>query len=328
MNRRDIFALLGGAAAWPVAGRAQQAAMPVIGALITPSPADYADRMLEFHRGLSDAGFVEGSNVAIEYRYANNQLDRVPALLSDLVGRRVAVIFITGDSVVAVPIAKAATQGIPIVFTTGSDPVAAGLVASLNRPGGNATGVSQFSSELQGKRLELLHEALPNVTKIALLVFPVNQAGAVRDTQEAQAAARRLGLEMVVLSASAENEIDQAFATVVRMQAGALLLGSDAFFVGRHEQIAALALRHAIPTMSGSRDNVAAGALMGYGNSSAVAYRQAGVYVGRILKGEKPADLPVILPTKFDLVINLKTAKALGLTIPESFLTRADEVIE
>jgi putative ABC transport system substrate-binding protein len=327
MKRRDFITLIGGAAAWPLAARGQQPAMPVIGVLITPSPTEYVDRMVAFGRGLGDAGFVEGQNLSVEYRWANNQLDRLPALLADLVGRRVAVIFLTGG-VGALRAAKAATQTIPIVFTTGADPVAAGLVASLNRPDGNATGVSTFSGVLGGKRLELLHEAIPTVTKIVLLVYPVNQVTAVLDTQDVQAAAHRLGLEIIVLSASTENEIDRAFAIAVQLQAGALFLGSDAFFNSRREQIAALALRNAIPTMSANREGVAAGELMGYDANSADGYRQAGFYVGRILKGAKPADLPVILPTKFDLVINLKTAKALGLTIPESFLLRADEVIE
>jgi putative ABC transport system substrate-binding protein len=328
IRRREFITLLGGVVAvWPAVARAQQPAMPVIGALITPSPTEWADRMVAFHRGLNDAGFIEGRNVAVEYRWANNQLDRVPALLADLVSRRVSVLFVTGG-VGAVPAAKAATLTIPIVFTTGSDPVATGLVASLNRPDGNATGATQFSGVLGGKRLELLHEALPAVTKIVLLVYPVNQIGAALDTQDAQAAAHRLGLELIVLGTGTEDEIDRAFATAVQLQAGAVFLGSDAFFSSRREQIAALALRNALPTMSAHRDGVAAGELMGYDASSADVYRQAGIYVGRILKGEKPADLPVMLPTKFDLVINLKTAKALGLTIPESFLLRADEVIE
>jgi ABC-type uncharacterized transport system substrate-binding protein len=325
MRRREFITILGGAAAapsilWPLAARAQRPALPVIGFLSTFS-AD-AGRTAAFKQGLKETGYVEGQNVAIEYRWADDQIDRLPALLADLVGRRVAVIFATGG-LGAVPAAKAATQTIPIVFTTGADPVAAGLVASLNRPGGNATGVSVFSAVLGGKRLELLHEAMPTVTKIALLAYPVSE-----ETQDVQSAARRLGLEIIVFSASTENEIDRAFATIVQLQAGALFLGNHAFFNSRREQIAALALRNAMPTMSADRDSVAAGELMGYGANSADGYRQAGVYVGRILKGEKPGELPVMLPTKFDLVINLKTAKALGLTIPESFLLRADEVIE
>jgi putative ABC transport system substrate-binding protein len=329
LKRRDFITLLGGTAmAWPLTARAQQPARPVIGALITASPAEYADRMVEFRRGLSDAGFVEGRDVSVEYRFADNQLDRVPALLADLIGHKVAVIFITGESVVAVPMAKTLTQTIPIVFTTGSDPVARGLVATINRPGGNATGVSLFSGVLGGKRLELLHEAIPAANKVALLVFPANPAGAAQDTEDVQAAARRLGLEIIVLGASNESEIDRAFATMVELKAGALFLGSDAFLNIRREQIAALALRHAIPTMSTSREGVVAGELMAYGTSPAVPYRQAGDYVGRILKGAKPGGLPIMFPTKFDLVVNLKTAKAIGLTIPESFLARADEVIE
>jgi putative ABC transport system substrate-binding protein len=320
MRRRDFIALLGGAAVWPLVAHAQQRALPVIGFLSTFSAA--ADRAAAFKQGLKEAGYVEGQNVAIEYRWADNQIDRLPALLADLVGRRVAVIFATGG-VAAVPAAKAATQTIPIVFTTGTDPVAAGLVASLNRPGGNVTGVSQFSGVLGSKRLELLHEALPTVTRFALLESPRSE-----ETRDVQAAASRLGLEIVVLYASTENEIDRAFATIVQHQSGALSLGSNAFFTARREQIAALALRNAIPTMSGIPDDVAAGALMGYGANPADVYRQAGIYVGRILKGEKAGDLPVMLPTKFDLVINLKTAKALGLKIPESFLLRADEIIE
>jgi putative tryptophan/tyrosine transport system substrate-binding protein len=310
VKRREFISLLGGAAAWPLAARAQQP-MPVIGFLNTFSLD--AGRVAAFKQGLKEAGYIEGQNVTIEYRWADNQIDRLPALVADLVGRRVAVIFASG----------LATQTIPIVFTTGADPVAAGLVASLNRPGGNVTGVSIFSGVLGGKRLELLHEAIPTVTKIALLEHPSGD-----DTRDVQAAASRLGLEIIVFSASTENEIDRAFATIVQLQAGALFLGNHAFFNSRREQIAALALRNAMPTMSADRDSVAAGELMGYGANSADVYRQAGVYVGRILKGEKPGDLPVMLPTKFDLVINLKTAKALRLTIPESFLLRADEVIE
>jgi putative ABC transport system substrate-binding protein len=281
-----------------------------------------AGRTAAFKQGLKDAGYVEGQNVAIEYRWADDQIDRLPALVADLVGRRVAVIF-AAAGLDSVPAAKAATQTIPIVFTTGSDPVVAGLVASLNRPGGNVTGVSVFSVVLGGKRLELLHETLPTVTKIALLEYPSSE-----ETRDVQAAASRLGLEIIVLSASTENEIDRAFATIVQLQVGALFLGNHAFFISHRQQIAVLALRNAMPTMAGDRDSVVAGELMGYGANAADGYRQAGVYVGRILKGEKPGDLPVMLPTKFDLVINLKTAKALGLTIPESFLLRADEVIE
>jgi putative ABC transport system substrate-binding protein len=279
--------------------------------------------MVEFRRGLNDAGFGEGRNVSVEYRWANNQLDRVPGLLTDLIGRKVAVIFITGESIVAVPAAKAKTQAIPIVFTSGGDPVALGLVASLNRPGGNVTGVTSFVGMLGSKRLELLHEALPNIGRIALLEYPASN-----DTQDVQAAARNLGLEIMVFSASTENEIDQVFATAAQRKAGALLVGNNASFIGRREQIAAQAVRNAVPTMAMDRDGVAAGALMSYGASSSDVYQQAGVYVGRILKGEKPGDLPVILPTKFRLVINLRTAKAIGLTIPEAFLLRADEVIE
>jgi putative ABC transport system substrate-binding protein len=328
MKRRQFITLLGSAATWPLVARAQQPALPVVGALITPSPAEYADRMVAFRRGLRDAGFTEGQNVTIEYRWANNQLDRIPALLDDLVGRKPAAIFVTGDALVAVPAAKAATQTIPIVFTTGSDPVAAGFVASLNRPGGNLTGVTGLAVEIGPKRLELLHEITPTVGKIALLSFPDNQTTAFRDTQDVLVAARRLGLEIIILSAGTENEIDRAFATMAQQRIGALFIGSDAFFDASRERIAKLALRRAIATFSSSRRGAEAGELMSYGSSSGDAQRQAGVYIGRILKGEKPADLPIVQPTKFELVINLKTAKALGLTVPETLLATADEVIQ
>jgi putative ABC transport system substrate-binding protein len=321
MKRRQFISLLGGAAAaWPLAARAQQPALPVIGFLGNFS-AD-AQRLAAFKQGLKESGYVEAQNVLVEYRWANNQLDRLPALLAELVDLRVAVIFVGGGAD-ALPVAKAATQTIPIVFTTGSDPVAAGLVTSLNRPGGNATGVTVFSGVLGGKRLELFHEAIPAVTKIAVLEYPNSV-----ETQDVEAAAKRLDLEIIVLSASTENEIDRAFATIVELQAGAVFVGFHVFFNIRREQIAALALRHALPTMAGDRTDVLAGELVGYSANSADATRQAGVYVGRILKGAKPADLPVMLPTRFELVVNLKTAKAIGLTIPESFLARADEVIE
>jgi putative ABC transport system substrate-binding protein len=327
MRRREFIAGLGSAAAWPLVARAQQRAMPVIGALITASPAEYADLLVLFRRGLRDAGFTDGQNITIEYRWANNQLDRIPALLDDLVGRKVAAIYVTGDALVAVPAAKTATQTIPIVFTTGADPVAAGFVATLNRPGGNLTGVTSLAVEIGPKRLELLHEITPTVGTIALLSFPGNQTTEFRDTQDVQAAARRLGLEIIVLSASTENEIDRAFATMAQLRIGALFIGSDAFFVARREQIAKLALRHAIATISGSRRGAEAGELVSYG-ASGDATRQAGVYVGRILKGENPADLPVMQASKLELVINLKAAKALGLTIPETLLATADEVIQ
>jgi putative ABC transport system substrate-binding protein len=327
LKRRDFITLLGGAVAWPHAARAQQPALPVIGALITSSPAEWADRMEEFRRGLSDSGFAEGRNVTIESRWADNQLDRLPALVADLVGRKVAVIFVTGDSVVAVPLLKAATQAIPIVFTTGSDPVARGMVASLNQPGANVTGVTTLSTELGPKQLELLHEVVPGVGKIGLLVNPKNPGGTEAMVQTTQAAGRRLGLDIAVVDAGTVEEIDLAFATLARQAVGALVVGQDAFFLARREQVAALALRHRMPTVISTRIGAEAGALISYGSLDSSS-RQAGIYVGRILKGANPGNLPVVQSTKFELVVNLKTAKALGLTIPESFLLRADEVIE
>ena len=327
MQRRQFLTLVGGAAAaWPVAARTQQSAVPVIGALITPSPSEYASRLEEFRRGLGEAGFTEGRNVVIEYRWANNELDRLPALVADLVGRKVAVILVTGNTIVALPMLKAATRTIPIVFTTGSDPVSLGMVASLNRPGGNVTGVTAMSVELGPKSLELLHEAVPGAGKIGLLVNP-NNAGIDVMRRLTQAEAGRLGLEVVVVDAGSANEINIAFATLARQGVGAVVVGSDAVFIARREQVAALALKHRMATASFSRRQAEAGALISYGSVDDNG-RQAGVYVGRILKGEKAGDLPVVQPAKFELVVNLKTARAIGVTIPESFLARADEVIE
>jgi ABC-type uncharacterized transport system substrate-binding protein len=327
VRRREFITLLGGAAAWPVVARAQQRAVPVIGALITPSQAEWADRMDEFRLGLGDAGFIEGRNVVIEYRWADNQLDRLPALIADLVGRKVAVIHVTGDSIVSVPMLKAATKAIPIVFTTASDPVARGLVDSLNRPGGNVTGVTSIGTELGPKQLELLHEVVPGANKIGLLVNPKNPRSADAMVQITRAAARRLGLEIAVVDAGTVEEIELAFATFARQQVGAIVLGQDAFFLARREQVAALALRHGMPTVSSTRSAAEAGALMSYGSIDSIS-RQAGVYVGRILHGASPGDLPIVQPTKFELVINLKTAKALGLEIAPLLLARADQVIE
>ena len=329
MKRREFITLIGGAAAtWPLGARAQQPSMPVIGLLYAMSAEEWADRTAAMRQGLNESGFVEGRNVAIEYRWADGHLDRLPAMAADLVGRKVAVI-LEGGSSVATRAAMAATQSIPIVFTAAVDPVAAGFVASLNKPGGNVTGVALVVGELGSKRLELLHELIPTAVKIALLVNPHNPVMSKFDIESGQtAAARRLGLEINVVDGGTENEIERAFAIAVQQRVAALQVGSDAFFQNQREQIAALALRHAMPTISSTPEEAAAGSLMSYGADPIDVYRQAGIYVGRILKGEKPADLPVVLPTKFKLTINLKTAKALGLTIPESFLLRADRVIE
>jgi putative tryptophan/tyrosine transport system substrate-binding protein len=326
--RRDFIALIGGAAAaWPLAGRAQQQAMPVIGVLHGVSAAQWADRMAGFHRGLGEAGFAEGRNVAIEYRWAEGQFDRLPAMTADLVSRKVAVIS-AGAPDVAVRAAMAATKTIPIVFVTASDPVRAGFVSSLGRPEGNVTGVTIIGVELAAKRLELLHEIVPGIARIAVLVNP-NNPGLMQDTiQQSEAALRRLGLEMLVVKAGSESEVESAVATAVQQQANAMSIGADAYLNSRSRQISSFALRQALPTLSESREGVAGGLLMSYGPSQVDAFRQAGLYVGHILKGQKPADLPVLQPTKLELVINLTTAKAIGLKIPESFLARADEVIE
>jgi putative ABC transport system substrate-binding protein len=327
MHRRSFLTLLGtSAAAWPLAARAQQSAMPVIGVLNGQSAAEWVEPTAGFLRGLAETGFVEGRSVAIEYRWAEGRYERLPAMAIDLVNRKVAVIH-AGGSIDAARLAMAATKTIPIVFTTGTDPVAEGIVTSLNRPGGNVTGMTFLGGEIAPKRFELLREMIPTATRIAVLVNPRNEATKNNALDAAQMAFRRLGLESVVVEASTETEIESAFAAAVRQRAAAVIF-MDAFFAARREQIAALGLRFGLPTIGGDRGAVAAGVLMNYGASVLDTYRQAGVYVGRILKGEKPADLPVMRPTKFELVVNLKTAKALGLTIPETFLVRADEVIE
>ena len=325
MGRREFVALLGGAAAaWPLAARAQQA-MPVIGVLYGVSAAEWTGPMGGFHRGLGETGYVEGRNVAIEYRWADGQYDRMPAMAADLIKRNVAVILV-GGYLPGVRAVMAATRTIPIVFTTNTDPVANGIVASLNRPGGNVTGVTGLGGELMPKRLEVLHELIPTATKFAGLVNPANPATA-QVLQRVSIAARRLGLQIIFVEANTEAEIEKAFVSAVR-QGAAGLLADDAYFESRRDQIAALSLRHMLPTVLGSRESVAAGMLMFYGANYADFYRQAGIYVGRILKGEKPGDLPVVQPTKFDLIINLKTVKALGLTVPDKLLATADEVIE
>jgi putative ABC transport system substrate-binding protein len=324
MRRREFITLLGAAAAWPFAAGAQQA-MPVIGFLGIRAPGEDPQLLTAFRQGLTQSGYVEGQNLAIEYRWAESQYDRLPALAAELVRRRVAVIVAT--AIPAALAAKAATTIIPIVFTGGVDPIEFGLVASLRRPGGNLTGVTSLTVELGPKRLELLHEAVPTATTIALLVNPTNP-NAETQARDAQAAARILGLGLPVLRASTERDLDAAFATLAQLRAGGLVIGSDPFFNSRREQLAALTVRHAVPTIYGYREFAAAGGLMMYGSSLTDSYRLVGVYTGRILKGEKPADLPVQQSTKVEFVINLKTAKALGLTFPLTLLGRADEVIE
>jgi putative ABC transport system substrate-binding protein len=327
--RREFLAsLLGGAAAaWPLAARARQTARrPVIGALGSGSADGHVPMVAAFRQGLKETGYVEGQNIMIEYRWAEGQYDRLPALAADLVRHQVALIAVLGGGAGALA-AKAATRTIPIVFVIGVDPVKSGLVASLNRPGGNITGVSLFSGELEAKRLELLHELIPAAAVIAMLVNP-NFPGSDSQLRDVQKAARTLGLQPIILRASSERDFDTAFATLVQKGAGALVVGADAFFLGQRDQIVALAGRHAVPTIYAQREFAAAGGLMSYGTDLADAFRQQGMYVGRILKGEKPTDLPVQQSTKVELVINLKTAKTLGLSFPLSLLGRADQVIE
>jgi putative ABC transport system substrate-binding protein len=326
LRRRDFVAYLcGAAAAWPVAARAQQPAMPVIGFLRSTTANGSAHLVAAFLQGLKVGGFVDGQNVAIEYRWADDQSDRLPALAGDLVRHQVTVIVAAG--IPAAVAAKAATTTIPIVFEIGADPVEVGLIASLRRPG-NLTGVTTLNVELGPKRLELLHEVVPTTRSIALLVNPASPTNAERLSTVTQTAARTLGLQLQVLHASTERDFDTVFASLVQMPAAALVIGSDAFFLSRSEQLAALTVRHAVPTIFAYRDFAVAGGLMSYGGSLTDAYRQVGVYTGRILKGDKPPELPVQQSTKVELFINLKTAKALGLTVPLTLLGRADEVIE
>jgi putative ABC transport system substrate-binding protein len=325
MKRREFITILSGAAAWPVVARAQNPSMPVIGFLNGGSPDGYAPMLSAFRQGLKETGYVEGQNVAIEYRWANGEYDRLTSLADDLVRRKVAVIAAT--STPANLVAKASTNTIPIVFTAGNDPVQMGLVVSLNRPGGNVTGASQLTGEVVPKRVELAHELTPSATILGFLVNP-NNSNAGTDTKAAQAAAATLGLQLNVLHASTEAELDNVFTAFSQMRAGALAIDGDAFFNSRTKLIAALAIRHSVPTIYESHQFVADGGLISYGGSIIEAYRLAGAYAGRMLKGEKPADLPVQQSTKVELLINLNTAKSFGLTVPSQIVARADEVIE
>jgi putative ABC transport system substrate-binding protein len=326
IRRREFVTLLGGAAvAWPVVARGQQLAVPVVGVI----DGGFVDSkvMAPFRQGLADVGFVEGQNVTMEYRWADGRYDRLPELSADLVRRQVSVIAVPSNTP-ASRAAKAATATIPIVFGVGDDPVQLGLVASLSRPGGNATGINFFIGELAAKRLGLLHELIPTASRIAVLANPSDATRTGSNVRDLETAARALGLQILVLMASTNGEIDAAFSTIAREGADALFVLADSFFATRRVQLAILAARHAVPAAYGQRDYAEAGGLMSYGTNLADARRQVGVYTGRILKGEKPADLPVLQPTKFELVINLQTAKTLGITVPPMLLARADEVIE
>jgi putative ABC transport system substrate-binding protein len=329
MTRRELMALIAGAAApalaWPLAARGQQAGLPLIGFVSAGSLGSLHRQIAAFREGLKEQGFVEGHNVTVEYRSADGQLDRFPGLASELVRRQAAVLFVTSSA--GALALKQATSTIPIVFSIGEDPVRLGLVAGLNRPGGNMTGIYQFTTGLEAKRLGLLHEMVPNATTIAVLVN-ASFSAAESQLRDVRAAADQLRVQLVVLRADVASDFDTAFATLVRQRAGALQVCGSPFFNTRREQLVVLAARHAVPAIYEWRDYAAAGGLMSYGTHLAEAYRQAGVYAGRILKGTKPADLPAVQSTKFELVINLSTAKAIGLDVPASLLARADEVIE
>ena len=327
MRRRDfIKAIAGSAIAWPLSARAQQPTMPVIGFMNAASAKGYARHLSAFLKGLGETGYVDGHNVAIEYRWAEGQNDRLPAMADDLVHRQVAVIAAT--STPAALAAKAATTTIPIVFETGADPIKLGLVPSLNSPGGNVTGVTQTNVETAPKRLQLLHELVPTARVMALLVNPSDPAIAQTIASEVLAAARTFGLELHILNVSSEGDIDGVFAKLIQLRAGGLVIGPGTLFTSRSEQLATLTVRHAVPAIYDKREFAVAGGLISYGGNIADSYRLAGVYAGRVLKGDKPADLPVQQVTKVEMTINLKTAKALGLNIPEPMIGRADEVIE
>ena len=328
MRRREFITLLsGGAAAWPLAARAQQPGMPVIGFLGSSSPDLFARPLSAFRQGLNETGYIEGRNVTIEYRWADGQNDRLPALAADLVRRQVKVIAAPGSTPAALA-AKAATATIPVIFQVGTDPVAAGLVASLARPAGNVTGVTNINTELVPKRLELLRELIPTANIIALLVNPTSPFITESISKDMQSAARALGLQLHILNASTEHDFDTVFATLAQLRADVLVIAPDAMFISRSERLGALTLRHAVPAVTQFREFAAAGGLMSYGGSFTEPTRLVGVYTGRALKGEKPADLPVMQATKVELVINLKTAKALGINVPNTLIGRADEVIE
>jgi putative ABC transport system substrate-binding protein len=325
MRRRAFITLVGGAAAWPLAAEAQQPAMPVVGFLSSGARGVLHQALAAFTDGLKESGYVEGQNVAVEYRFAEGQFDRFPALASDLVGRQVAVLVATSNS--GAIAAKHATTSIPVVFSVGDDPVKTGLVKSLNRPEGNVTGVYQFAAGLEAKRLGLLHELVPKAAILAVLVHP-DYSGAESQLRDVQEAAPRLGVQLVVVRANVESEFDAAFSAVVQQKAAALLVCASPFFNTKRQQLVLRAARHALPAIYEWREFAAAGGLMSYGTSLADAYRQAGVYAGRILKGTKPADLPIVQSTKFEFVINLDAAKALGTDVPPTLIARADEVIE